>query len=655
MKPISRYKFPLAAALLATLLLLAACAGPQQRTVRPEAEPVTVNDALKAEQNGEYVLAAREYERLAALAPIPEKQNFQLKAVEALIKAAQVGEARQKIPSIDVAKLDPAFRARKFILEAQIAALEGQPDLSLRLLTQAEKTRNLGPLQLAEIYRVRAQAELTLERPWGAVKSLIAREKYIVTADDIVSNQQQLWHVLESRTRTDLKTQRDIHPDPVFKGWVDLAIAVLENAYGSKRIASAVDEWKKSYPQHPASTAFLQTLANPAPSVIGRIDHIALLLPLTSEYAQAAQAVRDGFMAMDANNTNPEKPKIKMYDTGADPLQIVNIYAQAVHDGAQLVVGPLGLEAVDYLAQKGKLDVPTLLLSHTTQDMGSATKHVFQFGLPPEQEAAQAAERAYLDGHRHAAVLYPDTPWGQRMAAAFNTAWQRLGGIVLTSQSYAQEQQDYSEPIKRLLNISLSQLRKEAIEAVLKTSVKFEPRPREDVDFIFLAADAKRARLIKPQLNYNRAMRLPVYSTSHVFTGQGNPATDVDLDGIMFGDMPWMLVGDGKVQSLRQTLQRDWPSAHTQVDRLYALGVDAYAIIPQLNRISSENSIHFSGVTSGLSLDRDGRLHRQLLWAQFRKGVPQLLDTFFKYKGQFEVDDGTDTTRTAPAPPKTGT
>ena len=650
MKPISRCK----SLVVIALLLLVACAGPQ-KTVRTEAEPVTVTDAIKAEHDGEYVLAAREYERLAALALAPEKQNFQLKAVEALIKAAQVREARQKIPLIDVTKLDPAFRARKYILEAQIAALEGQPDLSLRLLTQAEKTRNLDPLQLADVYYARAQAELTLERPWSAVKSLITREKYIVTPDDIMRNQQQLWHVIASRSRTELKTQGDAQQDPIFKGWLDLAIAVIENAYGPQRLAVAVDEWKKSYPQHPASPGFLQTLASPTPNIIGRIDRIALLLPLTSDYAQAARAVHDGFMAMDANNTHPEKPIIKVYDTGADPLQIADIYAQALRDGAQLVVGPLGLEAVDHLVKKGGLKVPTLLLSHTTQDLGSAAKHIFQFGLPPEQEAAQSAERAYLDGHRRAAVLYPDTAWGQRMATAFNTTWQRLGGIVLTSQAYAQEQQDYSEPIKRLLNISQSQSRKEALEAVLRANVKFEPRPREDVDFIFLAADAKRARLIKPQLNYNRAARLPVYSTSHVFTGQGNPANDADLDGIMFGDMPWMLVGDGKVLSLRQTLQHDWPYAHTQVDRLYALGVDAYAIIPQLNRISNENSIHFSGVTSGLSLDRDGRLHRQLLWAQFRKGVPQLLDTFFKYKGQFEVDDGTDTTRSAPPPAKAGT
>jgi outer membrane PBP1 activator LpoA protein len=656
MKPTNVYK-TLRLTLLTGLLLLTACGGPRP-TVRPtpaEAEtapPVTTVDAaLQAELAGEYVLAAREYERLAQLATPPQKQDFELKAVGALIKAAQVGEARQKIPLINVANLDPAFLARKHILEAQIVALEGQPEQSLQLLARAEKTRNLNPVQLAEIYRVRAQAELTLERPWNAVRSLIAREKYIVTADDIARNQQQLWHVLESQSRTQLKTQRDTSQDPVLNGWLDLAITVLENSYGTNRLGIAVEEWKKSHLQHPASAAFLQTLARPVPSVIGRIDRIALLLPLTSEYAQAAGAVRDGFMAMDSNNANPEKPKIKVYDVGADATQIGKFYAQAVQDGAQLVVGPLGLEAIDQLVKQDHMQTPTILLGPTTQDLGDAAKYVFQFGLAPEQEAAQSAERAYLDGRRHAAVLYPDTPWGQRMSTAFSNAWQRLGGIVLTAQAYPPEQGDYSDTIKNLLNITQSEQRKETLEGVLKAKLKFEPRPREDVDFIFLAADAKRARLIKPQLNYNRALRLPVYATSHVFTGQGNPVLDVDLDGIMFGDMPWMLVGDGKVQDLRQQLQHDWPYAHSPLDRLYALGVDAYAIIPQLSRISSENSVHFSGVTSGLSLERGGRFHRQLLWAEFRKGVPQLLDTFFKYKGQFEVDDDNQTAQ----PPKTGT
>jgi hypothetical protein len=224
------------------------------------------------------------------------------------------------------------------------------------------------------------------------------------------------------------------------------------------------------------------------------------------------------------------------------------------------------------------------------------------------------------------------------MQTAFVGAWQRLGGIVVAEQDYLLDQSDYTDPVKRLLNIAQSEARKDRIESVVKMKLKFEARPREDINFIFLATDPRHARLIKPQLSYHRASRVPVYTTSHVFTGRGDPNQDADLDGILFPDMPWMLVGDGRVAELRKLLQPNWPYAHSGLDRLFALGVDAYAVIPHLNRLSNENAVRFGGVTSGLSLARGGRLHRQLLWAQFRKGVPVLVDTFFRHKGQFDID-----------------
>ena len=374
------------------------------------------------------------------------------------------------------------------------------------------------------------------------------------------------------------------------------------------------------------------------------MERITLLLPLTSDYAQAAAAVRDGFLAMDASNSNPNKPKISVIDIGADPLQAISAYEAAVKNGAQLIVGPLGLEAIDNIVKKTSLEVPTLLLSHATDEI-DASKTVFQFGLTPDQEAVQAAERAWLDGHRQAAVLYPDSNWGRRMQNAFVGAWQRLGGIVVSEQTYLLDQSDYTAPVKLLLNITQSETRKDKLETVVKIKLKFEARPRDDVNFIFLAADAKHARLIKPQLSYHRAARVPIYATSYVFTGRGDPNQDTDLNGILFGDMPWMLVGDGRVAELRSSLQTNWPHAHTGLDRLFALGVDAYAVLPHLNRLSTENAVRFSGVTSGLSLERDGRLHRQLLWAQFRNGVPVLVDTFFRHKGQFDIDADLPATR----------
>jgi len=639
MKPISRRTL-CGLFLFATLFALTACeTRPPLRPdgARPEPTVTTAKTAELAEQAGEFVLAAREYQALASQATPPQSQHYALKAIESLIKAGQAREAREQLRSADLDKLDAAFQARKRILEAQLAALENRSDETLQLLAQAETTPNLNPALIAEIYRVRALAEVALDRPFSAVKSLIARENVIVAREAIAQNQQELWQILATLSRAQLDQERKATRDPVLSGWLDLAITALENAGSLTSLAIAVDGWRKSHIGHPASDDFLKSIARPRPGQIGRVDKITLLLPLTSDYAQAAAAVRDGFLAMHAATPNPDKPQVSVVDTGTDPVRILAAYNAAVQDGAQLIVGPLGLEAVDHIVRNTGLEVPTLLLSHATDDIDIG-KTVFQFGLPPEQEAIQAAERAWLDGHRQAAVLYPASAWGRRMQAAFVGTWQRLGGIVVGEQDYLLDQSDYTEPVTRLLNIIQSEARKDRIESVVKMKLKFEARPREDIDFIFLAADPRHARLIKPQLNYHRAARVPVYASSHVFTGRGDPNKDTDLNGILFPDMPWMLVGDGRVAELRKTLQPNWPYAQTGLDRLFALGVDAYAVIPYLNRLSSENAVRFGGVTSGLSLGRGGRLHRQLLWAQFRKGVPVLVDTFFRHKGQFDIE-----------------
>lgn len=639
MKPISCHtRFCLF--LLTALFVLTACE--TRPPVRPDGvklppSEATAKTAELAEQAGEFVLAAREYQTLAKQASPPQRQFYSLKAIESLIKAGQVREARDQLRDADLAKLDAASQARKQILEAQLAALEDRPDETLRLLAQAEKTPNLNPAQIAEIYRVRAMAEVTLDRPLSAIKTLITREQVIVGREQVAENQRILWQILATLSRSQLDQERRATRDSVLIGWLDLAITALEHAGSRAALAIAIDGWRKTHLGHPASEDFLKSVARPRPGQIGRVDKIALLLPLTSDFAQAAAAVRDGFLAMDAANTNPDKPRVSVVDTSMDPAAILAAYDAAVKDGAQLIVGPLGLEAVDNIVRKSSLEVPTLLLSHATDDIDPG-KTVFQFGLPPEQEAIQVAERAWLDGRRQAGLLYPNSAWGRRMQTAFVNAWQRLGGIVVAEQDYLLDQNDYTDPVKRLLNIVQSEARKDLLESIVKMKLKFETRAREDIDFIFLAADPRHARLIRPQLSYHRASRVPVYASSHVFSGRGDPNKDTDLDGILFPDMPWMLVGDGRVAELRKTLQVNWPYAHSGLDRLFALGVDAYAIVPHLNRLSSENAVRFGGVTSGLSLGRNGRLHRQLLWAKFQKGVPVLVDTFLRHKGQFDID-----------------
>jgi outer membrane PBP1 activator LpoA protein len=223
------------------------------------------------------------------------------------------------------------------------------------------------------------------------------------------------------------------------------------------------------------------------------------------------------------------------------------------------------------------------------------------------------------------------------MRAAFTDHWQRLGGTVVAAEAYLETQSDHSDAIKRLLNIHLSEARRAEVERRVGRKLNFDPRARQDIDFVFLAADAKRARLLKPQLNFFRASRVPVYATSLVYTGRPDPVRDVDLDGILFADMPWILLGEGPMPELRQTLQRDWPYAYSDLDRLYALGMDSYAVLPYLNQLGAAAGGRFRGVTSTLTLDPEGRLQRSLTWARFTKGVPQLLETFLPDTGLFRL------------------
>jgi len=617
-------------------LALAGCETTRVGAPGIEEPAIDARIAEKAERDGEFVIAAREYGRLAQASRSPHKQNFELRAADNLIRAGQLREARYLLEQIDLAGLDASFLTRRQILQARILSAEGAHEKAIRLLDDATRARKLNPDLLAEVFRVRAQAELALDNPIGAVRNLMGREQYIAGKDALVENQKQLWNILEAMPRARLATEFNIARDPVLAGWIELALLAIDHA---GRMGPATENWRKANPKHPVTDTLLASLVKPAPGLVGRIERIALLLPLSSDFSVAAEAVRDGFLAMQAADTRPDKPTVKVYDFGADPAQATELYNQAVADGAQVVVGPLGREATDAVVRNTTLGIPTLLLSHTDiQSSGSGARNLFQFGLPPEQEARQVAERAFLDGHRRAAVLYPDNPWGQRMQSAFIEHWQRLGGLVLSNVSYIEGQGDHSDAIKALLNIQQSEQRRDLLSGLIKQKLQFEPRPRQDLDFIFLAADAKRGRLLKPQLDFYRAVRVPVYATSHIYTGRIDTRHDVDLNGVLFADMPWMLVRSGKLQDLRQRVQGSWPHAQSDLDRLYALGIDSYSILPHLNQISTDAGARFGGVTSTLSLDPGGRLQRQLTWAQFSRGAPKLIDTSLKLRPHLEVN-----------------
>jgi outer membrane PBP1 activator LpoA protein len=348
-------------------------------------------------------------------------------------------------------------------------------------------------------------------------------------------------------------------------------------------------------------------------------SQIALLLPLSGRNANAGAAIRNGFFgAYFSSASELEEPQtIRVYDV-AGAASTRDVYDRALADGAEFVVGPLLRPEVTQLVGHSLLPVPVLALNYLPDEV-TAPPGVYQFALAPEDEAASAATRAIADGHRRALALVPNNDWGRRVLDSFATTFESLGGTLLDFRNYQPSSQDFSFEIEGLMALADSVQRYQRLRANLGSSLQFDPRRRQDADFVFLAADAKAGRLLKSQLKFHYAGDLPVYATSFIYAMDGR--SDADLNGVMFADTPWLLSPPPWIADLPALYNDLWPEER-RLGRLHAMGYDAYRLVGRLAAARTEPMEELAGATGTLYLDDDGRVHRRLAWARFVRGEP---------------------------------
>jgi outer membrane PBP1 activator LpoA protein len=122
--------------------------------------------------------------------------------------------------------------------------------------------------------------------------------------------------------------------------------------------------------------------------------------------------------------------------------------------------------------------------------------------------------------------------------------------------------------------------------------------------------------------DFNFAGDLPIYATSHIFSGKTNRKKDTDLNGIYFTDLPWLL----EASEIKSDLEKNQKRAKGVYARLYAMGVDAFRLYPRLNQLSVLPDSKIFGVTGDLSMDSEGRIHRQMPLARFQRGIPKAIN-----------------------------
>jgi len=605
--------------LLAILVLgLAACASVPRLSKR------ALNEAEQQFLQGNYTEAARQFTALSAQASANLRTELRLRAASAMAKANLIPQARETLGDVEIQKRNLHQIFLYHLAEAHLALAERRPDDIFTYLKQ-RPPRKTKKLYRAEHHKLRADAFTMQGNRLETARELVLREKYLADKSIISNNQRAIWDALATMSTRALQQLRTAPPPDTLSGWMHLVQIAKSFQLDPVKLKSELQRWKKHYPRHPVGNEILTGLSSRSLDDVTHPSRIALLLPLSSKFATAAEAVRDGFLAAYYSTSGHKVESIKIYDVGDDPASVIDVYDQAISDGAQFVVGPLDKEAVTKLMDEEPLPVPTLALNYTVES-NESPKNLYQFGLSPEEEARQLAERTWLDGYVNAATIIPTGPWGERVYQAFKERWELMGGQIVASQNYDSSKSDFSVPLRTLLDIDDSQSRYRKVAAVLKKQLKYTPRRRKDIDFIFLAAFPKQARAIRPQLKFFHASEVPVYATSHIFTGNLNQEKDRDMDGMVFGDMPWVLAETTAHRSLRTDIERHISSAGNSFQRLYALGIDAFSILGALRPLRNYSYERYDGETGSLSVDDEQRVRRQLTWVKFRSGQPTSLD-----------------------------
>ena len=623
------------------MLLSAAC---EPTLVKPGPE-AQIARAQTLADGGNSEAAARIYEDLAKTSGARQRQELLLLAARQWRAAGDydaLARTMDKIPApFDEHSLDVWAP-----LAAEVALYRNEPAVALEHLALLPDP--LPPDLVPSVFNLRSNAQFLLGDATAAVRTLIGRERWLSTEEEITNNQRLIWRGLRESALRGVKLTVPDDADPILGGWLELGQAAASSGGNPLALKSELLAWRRTHANHPANRALVEEILSFARSQMDFPQQVALMLPLAGRLQNSATAVRDGFLASYFEHTEQqERPDVRVYDTTGS---VALAYQRAIDEGADFVVGPLAKGEVAALAEYATGSVTILALNNLPADV-PAPANFFQFGLTPEDEASQAAERALLDGYQSGIALVPNSDWGMRLLRSFSDSLQSRGGALLAYRLYETSVADFSSPIRELLLLDESRQRHAVLQSVLEAEIVFQPRRRQDAQFVFLATNASTARLIRPQLRFHFARDLPVYATSAAY--EPDKSANHDLNGIMFADMPWALAPDATAQQIRETLERYWPRRTRSLTRLYALGFDAYRLVPLLHNQADPLRQPVQGATGILTTDPQRRLHRSLVWAQFAQGVPVLLPSVLPIspgQREFEAVDPRGTTIPVPEP-----
>ncbi|HED6240221.1 TPA: penicillin-binding protein activator [Enterobacter sichuanensis] len=315
--------------------------------------------------------------------------------------------------------------------------------------------------------------------------------------------------------------------------------------------------------------------------------------------------------------------ELKIYDTSSQPLD--QVLAQVQQDGASIVVGPLLKNNVEEL-MKSNTTLNVLALNQPEQVQNRA--NICYFALSPEDEARDAARHIHEQRKQAPLLLIPRSTLGDRVANAFADEWQKLGGGVVLQQKFGSVSElragvnggagialngspvTASLPQQQGVTIGGLTIPAPPTDAQISGSGK--------VDAAYIVATPQEIAFIKPMIAMRNGSQsgATLYASSRSAQGTAGPDFRLEMDGLQYSEIP-MLAGSNPalMQQALGAVRNDYSLA-----RLYAMGVDAWALANHFTQMRQVPGFELNGNTGDLTATQDCVINRKLSWLKYQQG-----------------------------------
>lgn len=500
------------------------------------------------------------------------------------------------------------------LLQAYLASNE------LSLAEKLVQSSNATQLPLADrpaFLMATANVYQQLGRHFAAARALLQLDQLLAdsrqTTQPYPDLSAQLWQQLSNLDTTELNNLK-VGASQRSLGWLNLLELVRNNLGVPQQLELALADWQQRYPQLPSLNALPENLQQQLALEPYQPRRIAVLLPLSGQFRQHAQAIQYGLLAAAAADQTSGRQLL--FIDSQQPLP--QLKQQLANEQIDFVVGPLLREQVDSISQSSDWNYPTLFLNSRDASRTPQADR-FYFALNMEDEATQMAQLFARKNYQRPVVISARNAISQRMTQQFSRQWQQLGYNAPESYQF-EARAELEALVTRLLETDSSRERIRLISGLISGKVESEPHSRKDIDAIYLIADPTQTRMFKPFIDVSVSQhgpRLPVYASSRSFSVGGDANDLRDLNGLTFTETPWLL-GEQHIQTVREQYLQLFGSQDETLQRLFAMGYDAFQLIGSLKQQRQLSSLSYPGFTGRLTVGADGSIQRQLSWASYQ-------------------------------------